>query len=131
MQKEAATTSHTIWRCDFFNDIKKATDEVLHSIPFEYMHECIRCGIAPAMKMQGKATFWGKELGDNISEKAKRLLGYDDELHKPGENAERTEDRQEAFTIIDQPERGYKNARQTFLMHKWGPWNRRRNGNTD
>ena len=71
------------------------------------------------MKMQGKATFWGKEIGENISEKGKRLLGYDDGLHMPGRNGDIT-DRKQALAIIDQPERRNMNARQTFLMHKRG-----------
>ena len=48
------------------------------------------------------------------------MLGYDDELHRPGKNSVETHDREEALKVIDQQERRGKNARQTFLMHKKG-----------
>ena len=33
------------------------------------------------MKAEGKKTFWGAELGDDISKKTKKLLGVNLELH--------------------------------------------------
>ena len=118
--EEAATMSHTPWECRFFDGIKEKADKLLHGIPIKYIHQCIRCGIAPAMKLEGKATYWGMELGEDINAKAKRLLGYDDELHRPGENSVETQDREEALKVSEQHERRGKNARQTFLMHKKG-----------
>ena len=42
------------------------------------------------------------------------------QLHKPGKDRKETDRREGALDIIDDPERGRRNARQTMLMHKGG-----------
>ena len=42
------------------------------------------------------------------------------QLHKPGKDAKETGRREEALDIIDDPERGRLNARQTMLKYKGG-----------
>ena len=56
--------------------------------------------MAPALRLTGKATFWGKELADDISNATKKLLGYDLELHTPGLNGDETKAREEALDIV-------------------------------
>ena len=43
------------------------------------------------MKADGNKTFWGATIGDDLSRKAKKLLGLDTELQTPGSDARITE----------------------------------------
>ena len=63
-------------------------DKDLAETPTKYLPQCVRRGIAPAMKVDGGKTFWGTNVDDQEPEKTKRLLGIDRELHTPGMNAE-------------------------------------------
>ena len=56
-----------------------------------YLHLTVRCGIAPAMKLDGNSIVWGKEIKDDMDQKVKRLIGEDLTLHKPGKDADETE----------------------------------------
>ena len=54
---ELSTDDHIKWHCSFFKEIRQATDSVIAKIPLRYLIACIRCGIAPAMKTDGRKTF--------------------------------------------------------------------------
>ena len=81
-------------------------DPKLAKVPRKYFAACIKCGIAPAMKVEGEKTFWGRELAEGESEEVKRMLGVDMQLHKPGKDAKEIDRREEALDIIDDPEKG-------------------------
>ena len=59
-------------------------------------------------------------MDEGESEEVKKLIGVDMELHKPGKDADETEKREGAVEIIEDPERGRLNARQTMLKYKGG-----------
>ena len=63
------------------------------------------------MGLDGRATFWGKDLDDTIDEKTKKMLGLDLELHSPGKKEEETRAREEAMDIIDDHANRWQNAR--------------------
>ena len=70
------------------------------------------------MKAEGEATYWGRNLSSEISERVKTLLGYDDTLTKSGTNADITRAREETIDILKDPQvKGY-NARQILLKLK-------------
>jgi len=114
----ASTASHTRWTCSFFEAVRKETDEGLAAIPRKYFIDCIRCGIAPALKPDGTKTFWGMDVQEEESEKTKRLLGINRTLHTPGTNAEETEKREMALEILEEPSRSRRNARRIMLEFK-------------
>ena len=64
----------------------------------------------------------GTDLGDEVDEKTKRLLGRDMELHTPGDDADKIDARKKALEIIQGPQREGRNARQAMLIHKEAPW---------
>ena len=74
--------------------------------------------IAPAMKLEGDRTFWGRNTQDDLSDKAKQMLGVDLTLSTEGRNSDETYRRRLAKGIIDDPTRGETNARQTMLLYK-------------
>ena len=76
-------------------------DEELAMIPHKCIPSCIKNGIAPAMKTDGKKTFWGADRDEHLDEKARTLLGENRELHTPGSDAKKTEERQAAVDIIE------------------------------
>ena len=78
----------------------------------------VRNGIAPAMKADGKLTYWGKMVGDVANDNLKKLLGIDLELSTPGDNQEKTHERQEALDIVEDPANRGLNARQLILKYK-------------
>ena len=45
------------------------------------------------MKADGKKSFWGADFGDDISKKTRKLLGENLELHTPGSDARRTDEK--------------------------------------
>ena len=75
-------------------------------------------GIAPAMKTDWAKTFWGTDLDENLSKQARKLLGGNLELHTPGSNRRKTDEREAAVEIIQDPEVDGYNARQVLLNHK-------------
>ena len=112
-----ATTDHLLV-CKHFRRHRADLDSKLAEVPVSMLPLNVRKGMAPAMKLNGKATFWGKELGDDISDATKRMLGCDLELHTPGDNGDETEARERAREIADEPEHKYLNARQVILSMK-------------
>ena len=70
------------------------------------------------MKVDGNKTFWGATIGDDLSRKAKKFLGFDTELQTPGSDARITEQREAAAEICFRPELEGCNARQIMLKHK-------------
>ena len=87
-------------------------------MPLEFLNYNVRCGIAPAMKTDGKSTFWGKQLPEDTDLKIKKLLGVNLELHTTGKDQQSTEDRKLALEILDDPEHKWLNARQLLLKLK-------------
>ena len=70
------------------------------------------------MKIEGEHTYWGMHVEDKETEKTKALLGVSMELRTGGANGDITRGRQLATELIDDPQRGGRNARQTMLKHK-------------
>ena len=73
--EEECTTDHLRWTCKFFKEQREDIDKDIADIPVKWLPINIRNGIAPAMKMSGKDTFWGKTLGDSLTEKQIKMLG--------------------------------------------------------
>ena len=119
-KKAPSTVEHLRWGCEVFEPVRIEVDPKLAKVPRKYLIACIRCGIAPAMKVEGETTFWGMNVDEGDSEEVKKLIGVDMQLHKPGKDADETDKRERALEIIEDPERGRLNARQTMLKHKGG-----------
>ena len=113
-----STTDHIKWTCKAFHKIREDTDPELARIPAAYLPLNVRSGVAPAMKISGKQTYWGKQLPEDTSEEVRKLLGVDLELHTPGKNADVTKAREEALSIADQDDNRHLNARQLILKYK-------------
>ena len=69
------------------------------------------------MRLDGKATYWGKDLNDTIDEKTRKLLGLNLELHQQGKREEDTKTNNEALDIIKDHTNGWLNARQVLFKH--------------
>ena len=70
------------------------------------------------MDADGRKTFWGTDFSNDVSEKNRRLLGENLELHTPGSDARKAEERQAAFEIVEDPKAANLNACQIMLKHK-------------
>ena len=86
-----------------FDSVRKEVDAELAGIAEKYLPNCIKNGVAPAMIVDGNKTFWGATLGDELSRKAKKFLGFDTELQTPGSDARITEQREAAAEICFNP----------------------------
>ena len=86
---EAVSTSdHVKWECKHVEATRKEIDAELASVPHKFLPRCLKNGIAPAMKADGKNTFWGADFSDDICKnKNRKLLGENVELHSPGSDA--------------------------------------------
>ena len=62
-KKAPSTVEHLRWECEAFELERVQVDPKLAKIPRKYFAACIKCGIAPAMKVEGGKTFWGKGVG--------------------------------------------------------------------
>ena len=113
-----ATAEHIKWGCSFWEPKRKEIDEGLAAIPRRYLPECVKCAIAPAMKLDGERTYWGARVDEDETKKVKELLGVDMTLHKPGRDAEETEKREMAMEIVDEMSSKGINARRTMLAYK-------------
>ena len=83
-KEDEATADHIKWKCKFFQPKRIELDKQLAEIPVQYLPRNIRNGIAPAMKTDGRCTYWGKEIGNDVDQATKKILGIDLELHTPG-----------------------------------------------
>ena len=63
-----STSSHIRWACTYFNDSRIETDPQLAKVLLRYPLQCIQCGIAPAMKTNGNATYWGRSFLDETDD---------------------------------------------------------------
>ena len=117
-RKAASTGTHIRWECEYFEPIRQATDKAIADIPRKYLSDPVKCGIAPALYIEGELTYWGMEVDSQESPETKRLLGIDDELSKGGKDGDETRRREEATNLIDDRKRGNRNARQSMLKHK-------------
>ena len=117
---ELSTADHIKWHCSFFEEVRQVTDSIIAKIPTRYLTACIRCGIAPAMKTDGRKTFWGTIVDSNEDEDIKKAMGVDLSLEMPGNDADETEANEEALEILASKEAEGKNARQVMLAMKGG-----------
>ena len=63
--KEAdSTVNHARWQCKHFEPQRREQDPELAAVPYKYLLQCIQCGIAPAMKIDGARTYWGADLDE-------------------------------------------------------------------
>ena len=79
-------------------------DPDLAAVPQRYFPHCIQCGIVPAMKTDGKKTYWGADIDDEVDDKTKTLFGKGIGLHTEGDNTDKTRARKEAIEIIQDPD---------------------------
>lgn len=82
------------------------------------MSDPIKCGIAPAISIEGELAYWGTEVDSYEPPETKRMLGINLELSEGGNDGDETIRRQKAARLINDPKRGNRNARQTMLKHK-------------
>ena len=113
-----STASHIRWACTFFDDVRTKVDPLLAKAPLRYLLQCIQCGIAPAMKTKGNATYWGQDFLDDTDDNVKKLLGHDITLETDGTDADETDARQQALEMIQDPSMQGLNARQLMLRQK-------------
>lgn len=109
-----ATVEHIRWQCKFFEPQRVETDRSLAAIPRRYLPACVQCAIGPVMKVDGTKTFWGQEVEDDEKAEVKKMLMIDLSLYTPGDNAEKTEEKEAAVEIIERMNDQRKNARQTM-----------------
>ena len=111
--KEAASTvMHIRWQCKHFGPHSTELDPGLAAVLLKYLQQCIQCGIAPAMKVEGERTYWGMVVDEDEDVNTKQLLGVDMKLHTPGDDAEKTAKREEAIEIVQDPLRNLRNSKQ-------------------
>ena len=118
--EELSTDDHIKWQCSFFKGARQAADSIIAKIPLKYLPACVRCGIAPAMKPDGRKSFWGSIMDDNEDEDIVKAMGIDYSLETPGDNADKTEANEQAMEILEGREARGKNARQIMLAMKGG-----------
>jgi len=106
-----STQDHIKWECSFFAAVRTEIDDELARIPHRRIPSCIKNGIAPAMKTDGRKTFWGADFAEDLDERSRKLLGENRELHTPGSDARITQGRQAAVDILEDPEVDGLNAR--------------------
>ena len=70
------------------------------------------------MKADGRNTYWGTDFRNDSDPKVRKLLGENLELQTPGSDARKSEERQAAFDILEDPDVAHLNARQIMLKHK-------------
>ena len=63
--EDASTAEHIRWHCHFFESVRQQVDEELAEVPRRYFTPCLKCGIAPAMEVHGKQTYWGTNFDPN------------------------------------------------------------------
>ena len=69
------STDHVRWECKHFQSKRVEIDKDLACIPLHYLPMNIRSGVAPAMRHDGKATFWGKKINKDIDEQNQATPG--------------------------------------------------------
>ena len=117
-QETISTSDHIRWVCEHFDPVRREIDDELASIPHKWIPCCLKNGIAPAMRADGRKTHWGTDLSNDSDPKARKLPGENLELHTPGSDARKSEERQAAVEILEDPEVAHVNARQIMLKHK-------------
>jgi hypothetical protein len=70
------------------------------------------------MRTDGKASYWGGPLSEEVEQRTQILLGKDTQLHTPGDNRDETDAREEALDILNEPENTYSNMRQIIMKYK-------------
>ena len=123
-KEEAASGSHIRWQCKHFEPVREETDKDLAQIPRHYLLECIRCGVAPAMKIEGELTYWGMNVDKKESRKTKEMLGVSLELTTAGADGDITRKRNKAAELINDPERGMKNGETNDPHAQRRAWDR-------
>lgn len=113
-----STCDHIRWECEYFNPVRKEIDEELATIPHQLLPCCLKNGIAPAMKADGNSTYWGTDFRNGSDTEVRKFLGENLELQTPGSDARKTEERQAAMYILEDPGMANLNARQIMLEHK-------------
>ena len=63
-----ATAEHIRWQCKYFEPQRKQVDERLAAIPRKYLPACVKCAVAPALKIDGANTFCGQDVGGRRDE---------------------------------------------------------------
>ena len=63
-QEATASGVHIRWQCKHFEQTRVETDKELAQVSRRYLLDCIRCGVAPAMKVEGELTYWGMNVED-------------------------------------------------------------------
>ena len=117
-KEEESTADHIRWKRKHFQPQREECDAKLAGIPVANFPQCVRCGIAPAKKVNGEKSFWGGDVGADLSDEQMKLLGVNMELQTPGRDAKQTAEREQALEITLEPEMAGENARQLILAKK-------------
>ena len=63
--KEAdSTVNHIRWQCKYSEPQRREQDPELAAVPYKYLLQCVQCGTAPAMKIDGDRTYWGADFDE-------------------------------------------------------------------
>ena len=87
-KKAPSTVEHIRWECEAFEPDRVKADPKLAKVPRKYLADCIKCGIAPAMKVEGDKTFWGRDLDEGESEEVKKDAGSGYAIAQTGQRCE-------------------------------------------
>ena len=109
---------HMCWTCKPLQSKREELDSGVARIPVRCLPLNVRSGIAPAMRTDGYASYWGGPLNEEVEQRTQILLGKDTQLHKPGNDRDETDARKEALDILDEPENRYSNMRQIIMEYK-------------
>ena len=71
----AETIDHLIWECSFFHSLRTEVDAELAAVPCQYLPNAVKRGIAPATQCNHENAYWGQQIGDEVEQSTKALLG--------------------------------------------------------
>ena len=109
-----------------FKEVRQVTDSVIAKIPLRYLTACIRCGIAPAMKTDGRKTFWGSIVEPNEDDDIKKAMCIDLSLETQGVDADKTEANEKASENLGKQSGRRQKCETSYASHERGAWNRRK-----
>ena len=87
-KEDESTADHIRWKRKHFQPQGEECVAKLASIPVANLPQCVRCGIAPAMTVNGEESFWGMDVGANLSGELKKLLGVNLAITDTGKRCE-------------------------------------------
>ena len=77
---ETCVLHHILWRCPYFDEVRKRQDEELATLPLEALNGTVMVGVAPAMRCRPGASHWVQDIVGGATAEQRRLLGHDQEV---------------------------------------------------